>query len=65
MTLAIFAVGGVYLTPDLKTPNEWVSWMQLLIAACVFSRRTMQLAAAGIIALWVLARHVRASATRV
>ena len=53
--VAIFAVGGVYLTPDLKTPNEWVSWMQLLIAAFVFSRRTMPLAAAGIILLWVLA----------
>ena len=53
--VAIFAVGGVYLTPDLKTPNEWVSWMQLLIAAFVFSRRTMPLAAAGIIMLWVLA----------
>lgn len=53
--VAIFAVGGVYLTPDLKTPNEWVSWMQLLIAALVFSRRTMPFAAAGIILLWVLA----------
>ncbi|RYE42851.1 MAG: DUF305 domain-containing protein [Hyphomicrobiales bacterium] len=53
--VAIFAVGGVYLTPDLKTPNEWVSWVQLLIAAFVFSRRTMPLAAAGIIMLWVLA----------
>ena len=53
--VAIFAVGGVYLTPDLKTPNEWVSWMQLLIAAFVFSRRTMPLAAAGIVLLWVLA----------
>jgi hypothetical protein len=53
--VAIFAVGGVYLTPDLQTPNEWVSWMQLLIAALVFSRRTRPLAAAGIILLWVLA----------
>jgi len=53
--VAIFAVGGVYLTPDLKTPNEWVSWLQLLIAAFVFSRRTMPLAAAGIILLWGLA----------
>ena len=53
--VAIFAVGGVYLTPDLKTPHEWVSWMQLLIAALVFSRRTQPLAAAGIILLWVLA----------
>jgi hypothetical protein len=53
--VAIFAVGGVYLTPDLITPNEWVSWLQLLIAALVFSRRTMPLAAAGIIGLWVIA----------
>lgn len=53
--VAVFAVGGVYLTPDLKTPNEWVSWMQLLIAALVFSRRTRPLAAAGIILLWLLA----------
>jgi hypothetical protein len=53
--VAIFAVGGVYLTPDLKSPHEWVSWMQLLIAALVFSRRTMPLAAAGIIGLWLLA----------
>lgn len=53
--VAIFAVGGVYLTPDLQTPNEWVSWLQLLIAALVFSRRTMPLAAAGIIGLWVIA----------
>jgi hypothetical protein len=53
--VAVFAVGGVYLTPDLKTPHEWVSWMQLLIAALVFSRRTRPLAAAGILGLWVLA----------
>ncbi|MCZ7866067.1 hypothetical protein [Agrobacterium tumefaciens] len=53
--VAIFAVGGVYLTPDLKTPAEWVSWMQLLIACCIFSRRTMPIAGVGIIALWVLA----------
>ena len=53
--VAIFAVGGVYLTPDLKTPAEWVSWAQLLIAAGIFSRRTMPLSAAGIVALWALA----------
>lgn len=53
--VAVFAVGGVYLTPDLKTPAEWVSWVQLLIAFGVFSRRTMPFSAAGIIFLWVLA----------
>lgn len=53
--VAIFAVGGVYLTPDLKTPAEWVSWLQLVIACCIFSRRTMPLAGLGIIALWIFA----------
>lgn len=53
--VAIFAVGGVYLTPDLKTPAEWVSWLQLLIAFGVFSRLTMPLSAGGIILLWALA----------
>lgn len=53
--VAIFAVGGVYLTPELKTDNEYVSWVQLLIAALVFSRRTMPLAAVGIGLLWLMA----------
>ncbi|KQS76678.1 hypothetical protein ASG58_11255 [Rhizobium sp. Leaf383] len=53
--IAIFAVGGVYLTPDLKTPAEWVSWLQLVIACCIFSKRTMPIAGIGIIALWILA----------
>lgn len=53
--VAIFAVGGIYLTPDLKTPANWVSWSQLAIAAGIFSKRTMPLSAAGIIALWLFA----------
>lgn len=53
--VAIFAVGGVYLTPDLATPSEWVSWFQLLIAVGLFWRRTMPLSAAGIIILWAIA----------
>lgn len=53
--VAIFAVGGVYLTPDLKTPAEWVSWAQLLIAVLVFPRATRPIAAVGIVGLWLLA----------
>ena len=53
--VAIFAVGGIYLTPDLKTPAEWVSWVQLAIAAGIFSKRTMPFSALGIIGLWLLA----------
>ena len=53
--VAIFSVGGIYLTPDLRTPAEWVSWVQLLIAIAIFWRSTMPLAALGIVALWLLA----------
>ncbi|MFC5067033.1 hypothetical protein [Flaviflagellibacter deserti] len=53
--VSIFSVGGVYLTPDLKTPAEWVSWMQLVIAALIFWKGTMWIAGIGIIALWLLA----------
>lgn len=53
--VAVFPVGGIYLTPDLKSPAEWVPWVQLLIAAAVFWRATMPLAGAGIVALWLLA----------
>ena len=53
--VAIFAIGGIYLTPDLKTPAEWVSWSQLLIAGLIFSRKTQPFAAVGIIGLWLLA----------
>ena len=53
--VAVFAVGGVYLTPDLQTPAEWVSWAQLVIAGLIFSRRTQPYAALGILGLWVLA----------
>ena len=53
--VAIFAVGGIYLTPDLKTPANWVAWSQLAIAAGIFSKRTMPFSAAGIIGLWLLA----------
>ncbi|CAH0340884.1 hypothetical protein RHI9324_02566 [Rhizobium sp. CECT 9324] len=53
--ISIFSVGGIYLTPDLKTPAEWVSWVQLIIAWCVFWTWTMPLAGAGILFLWLLA----------
>jgi hypothetical protein len=53
--VAIFATGGIYLTPDLKTPAEWVSWCQLAIAGLIFSRRTQPLAGLGIVGLWLLA----------
>ena len=53
--VAIFTMGGVYLTPDLKTGSELVSWMQLGLAATMLGRRTWWIGGLGILMLWVLA----------
>lgn len=52
--LALFAMGGTFLTPELKTDAAWVPWMQLVIAGLIVARRTRPLAAAMIVLLWVL-----------
>jgi hypothetical protein len=53
--ISIWAVGGVLLTPELKTDSVWVGAIQLGIAAGMLSRRTMPLSALGIVALFDLA----------
>lgn len=52
--VALFAVGGTYLTPELKTGAGWVPWSQLVIALLVIPRRTRPLAALCIVLLWAL-----------
>jgi hypothetical protein len=46
--VAIWAFGGVLLTPELKTTSTAVGALQLAIAAGMLSRRTMPFSAAGI-----------------
>ncbi|MFZ0098343.1 MAG: DUF305 domain-containing protein [Gemmobacter sp.] len=53
--IAIFSVGGVYITPDLKTDNAVIPWVQLAIAIFIFFRPTMPFAAICVVALWVTA----------
>ncbi|HEV2865990.1 MAG TPA: DUF305 domain-containing protein [Allosphingosinicella sp.] len=50
--VALFAVGGTYLTPELRTESELVPWAQLVIALLVVPRRTRPLAALCIVLLW-------------
>lgn len=50
--ISIWAVGGIMLTPDLKTTSPLVGFLQLAIAAGVLSRHTLPLSAAGIVALF-------------
>jgi hypothetical protein len=52
--IALFAVGGTYLTPELETGAGWVPWAQIVIALLVLPRRTRPLAALGIVLLWAL-----------
>lgn len=53
--VALFAVGGSYLTPELKTESELLPWAQLLIAILAIWRRTRRVAAVLIVLLWVVA----------
>ena len=53
--ISIWAVGGIILTPELKTNSNWIGAIQLAIAAGMVSRRTMPLSAIGIFALFDIA----------
>lgn len=49
---ALFAQGGVILTPELITGQSWVSWLQALIVLAMFWRATLPLGALGIAVLF-------------
>jgi hypothetical protein len=53
--VAIWAAGGILLTPELKTDSTLVGVIQLGIAAGMLSRLTMPLSALGIAALYGIA----------
>jgi hypothetical protein len=55
--VALWTMGGIILTPELKTNSEAISWLQLAIAAGLIWRRTMVFSAAGITALYAFAVH--------
>ena len=52
--IAIWAVGGILLTPELKTDSTAIGVLQLGIAAGMLSRRTMPLSALGIATLFAI-----------
>ncbi|EHR00946.1 hypothetical protein Bra471DRAFT_01593 [Bradyrhizobium sp. WSM471] len=53
--ISLWAVGGILLTPELKTTSPMVGPLQLAIATGLLSRRTMLFSAAGIAVLFALA----------
>ncbi|MGF6307214.1 hypothetical protein ABIB82_001639 [Bradyrhizobium sp. i1.8.4] len=50
--ISVWAVGGILLTPELKTSSPLVGALQLAIAAGMLSRRTLPLSAAGMVILF-------------
>jgi hypothetical protein len=55
--ISLWAVGGILLTPELKTTATWVGPLQLAIAAGMLSRRTMPASALGMVILFGVAVH--------
>ncbi|MFB9270186.1 hypothetical protein ACFFWD_44885 [Bradyrhizobium erythrophlei] len=53
--ISIWAVGGILLTPELKTTSPLVGALQIAVAAGMLSRRTLPLSAAGIAVLFGIA----------
>lgn len=53
--VALWTVGGILLTPELKTASPVIPWVQLAIAAGMIWRRTLPLSAFGIAVLYALA----------
>ncbi len=53
--ISIWAMGGILLTPELKTDSTLVGAIQLGIAAGMVSRKTMPLSALGIFVLYGIA----------
>ncbi len=50
--VSLWAIGGMILTPELRTESGWAVWLQLAIAAGMLSRRTIPASALGICVLY-------------
>jgi hypothetical protein len=52
--ISIWAIGGILITPELKTASPAVGFIQIGIAAGMLSRRTMPLSGLGIVVLYLI-----------
>ncbi len=50
--IALFTMGGIILTPELRTDATWPAWLQFGIAASMLSARTCGLGGLGILLLY-------------
>ena len=50
--MALFTMGGIILTPELRTAADWPAWLQFGIAISMVSARSCILGALGIVVLY-------------
>ena len=55
--VSLWGLGGIIITPELKTTSQLIPLLQLGIAACLLWRQTLVLSAAGIVILYAVALH--------
>jgi len=55
--VGIWLVGGVILTPELLTDNEYIPFIQLLIAISVLFKKTLVISGMGILVLYGIALY--------
>jgi hypothetical protein len=53
--VALWTIGGILLTPELKTTSAIIPWAQLGFAFCLLWQRTAIITAVGIFGLFILA----------
>ncbi|MEA2984843.1 MAG: hypothetical protein QOD94_1097 [Alphaproteobacteria bacterium] len=53
--VALWTLGGVIMTPELKTTAAWIPWLQFAMAIALIWRKTAPLAALGIVVLFAYA----------
>ena len=53
--VSLWSLGGIILTPELKTDVSWIPWLQLALAVCLIWRRTMPITGLGIVFLFAFA----------
>lgn len=57
LLVSLWALGGIILTPELKTSQQWISWLQLAMAAGLLWRRTLVFTAVGFVVLYGIAMY--------
>ncbi|MBX7147324.1 MAG: hypothetical protein K1X44_08465 [Alphaproteobacteria bacterium] len=56
--ISLWILGGIILTPELKTNQNWIPWFQLILALSLIHRKSSFIAGFGIIFLYFYAMNI-------